>query len=49
MKHLEITRFPELDYVSAEGMNTLVTNLSYCGPDIRKIMVTSRHASEGKS
>ena len=49
MKYLEITRFPELDYVSAEGMNTLVTNLSYCGPDIRKIMVTSRHASEGKS
>ena len=49
MKYLEITRFPELDYVSAEGMNTLVTNLSYCGPDIRRIMVTSRHASEGKS
>lgn len=49
MKKLEITRFPELDYISAEGLNTLVTNLSYCGPDIRKIMITSRHASEGKS
>ena len=49
MKKLEITRFPELDYISAEGLNTLVTNLSYFGPDIRKIMITSRHASEGKS
>lgn len=49
MKKLEITRFPELDYVSAEGLNTLVTNLSYCGSNIRKIMVTSRYAGEGKS
>jgi len=49
VKKLEITRFPELDYVSAEGLNTLVTNLSYCGSNIRKIMVTSRYAGEGKS
>ena len=49
MKKLEITRFPEPDYITAEGLNTLVTNLSYCGPTIRKIMITSRHASEGKS
>lgn len=46
---IEITRFPELDYVSLEGFNTLVTNLSYCGQNIKKIMVTSRYASEGKS
>lgn len=49
MGRLKITRFPELDYISAEGFNTLVTNISYCGSDIRKIMVTSRYASEGKS
>lgn len=49
MKTLEITRFPAPDYITAEGLNTLVTNLSYCGPSIRKIMITSRHASEGKS
>jgi len=49
MGRIEITRFPELDYVSAEGFNTLVTNLSYCGKDIRRIMVTSRYAGEGKS
>lgn len=48
-RKIEITRFPELDYVSAEGMNTLVTNLSYCGQDVRRIMVTSRYAGEGKS
>lgn len=49
MRKLEITRFPELDYVSAEGLNTLVTNLSYCGQDVRCVMVTSRYAGEGKS
>lgn len=49
MRKLEITRFPELDYVSAEGLNTLVTNLSYCGQDVRRVMVTSRYAGEGKS
>ena len=30
-------------------MNTLCTNLSYCGEDVRKILITSRYASEGKS
>lgn len=49
MEKLDITRFPKPDYVTSEGLNTLVTNLSYCGNDIRKIMVTSRHAGEGKS
>lgn len=49
MNTVKITRFPELDYISAEGFNTLVTNLSYCGDDIRTIMVTSRYAGEGKS
>ena len=49
MANIEITRFPELDYTSAEGFNTLITNLSYCGQDIRKIMITSRYAGEGKS
>lgn len=49
MKKLEITRFSKPDYVTAEGLNTLVTNLSYCGKDIQRIMVTSRYAGEGKS
>ena len=47
--YLEILNFQQLDYVCKEAMNTLCTNLSYCGKDIRKIMVTSRYAGEGKS
>lgn len=47
--YLEITNLPQLDYVCNEAMNTLCTNLSYCGKDIRKIMITSRYAGEGKS
>ena len=49
MPYLEITQFPESDFVSHEAMNTLCTNLSYCGPGVRKIMITSRYAGEGKS
>lgn len=49
MPVLEITQFPECDFVSHEAMNTLCTNLSYCGPDVRKVMITSRYAGEGKS
>lgn len=46
---LRLNRFPTPDYLSAEGLNTLVTNLSYCGADVRRIMVTSRYSGEGKS
>ena len=49
MPYLEILQFPESDFVSHEAMNTLCTNLSYCGPGVRKIMITSRYAGEGKS
>lgn len=47
--YLEITNFPKLDFVCNEAMNTLCTNLSYCGKNVRKIMITSRYAGEGKS
>lgn len=46
---LKITYAAESDFVSREAVNTLCTNLSYCGNDIHKIMITSRYASEGKS
>lgn len=46
---LRINRFPELDFVSLEAMNSLCTNLSYCGKNLHRIMITSRYASEGKS
>lgn len=49
MNHIEITRFPELDYSAAEAMNTLCTNISYSGADIKTILITSRYDCEGKT
>ena len=49
MKSLVIGRFPAPGYSVAEAINTLCTNLSFSGADVKKIMVTSCHASEGKS
>lgn len=49
MNRLEITRFPALDYACNEAMNTLCTNLSYCGDDVRAVLFTSRYEQEGKS
>lgn len=49
MKSLTIDRFPPLSYGCDEAINTLCTNLSFSGENVRKIMITSCHASEGKS
>ena len=49
MKELIIERFPPLSFAGAEAINALCTNLSFAVEDIRKIMITSCHASEGKS
>ena len=49
MKNLEISRFPELDYLCNEALNTLCTNLFYCGSQNKTILITSRYAMEGKS
>lgn len=49
MNKLTIGRFPPLGYACDEAINTLCTNLSFSGENIRKIMITSCHASEGKS
>ncbi len=49
MNKLTIERFPALGYAGSEAINTLCTNLSFTGENIKKIMVTSCHASEGKS
>lgn len=49
MNTITITRFPSLGYSGSEAINTLCTNLSFSGENVRKIMVTSCHASEGKS
>ena len=49
MKQLKITKFPALDYAGNEAFNTLTTNLSFAGASVKKIMITSCHAAEGKS
>lgn len=49
MKQVVISRFPPMEYAYKEAMNTLCTNLSYCGTNIRSILLTSRYAQEGKS
>ena len=49
MNEMKITRFPALSYACDEAVNTLCTNLSFSGENVRVIMLTSCHASEGKS
>ena len=49
MNTVTIRRFPLLGYACSEAVNTLCTNLSFAGDNVRKIMITSCHASEGKS
>lgn len=49
MPCLEIGYLPKLDFAENEAFNTLATNLSYCGSDIKTILITSRYAYEGKS
>jgi len=49
MPSFEIVNFQSLDYQAKEAINTLCTNLSFAGGDIKKIMVTSTHPQEGKS
>ena len=49
MKRLDTTRLPALDYTATEAVNTLCTNLSFVGKDVKRIMVTSCREAEGKS
>lgn len=49
MRKLEIKNFPPLGYACNEAVNTLCTNLSFAGSDVKKIMITSCHAAEGKT
>jgi len=49
MNSIQINRFPPLSYAGAEAVNMLCTNLSFSGENVKKIMLTSCHASEGKS
>ena len=49
MPTFELKRFEPLQYQAKEAVNTLCTNLSFAGGDIKKIMITSCHPQEGKS
>jgi capsular exopolysaccharide synthesis family protein len=49
MNTLEIKRPPVLNYAAAEAINTLCTNLTFSGADVKRIMVTSFMMGEGKS
>lgn len=49
MNRIDIMKFPPLGYAGQEAFNTLCTNLSFSGEHIRRIMITSTQASEGKS
>jgi len=49
MNSLSISRFPPLSYPCGEAVNMLCTNLSFSGENVKTVMVTSCHASEGKS
>lgn len=49
MNNLIIKHFPSPSYSVAEAVNTLCTNLSFSGENVKKIMITSCHAAEGKS
>ena len=49
MIEMEIRRFGELEYQTVEALNTLCTNLSFTGGNIRVVMVTSCYQNEGKS
>jgi capsular exopolysaccharide synthesis family protein len=49
MKSLEITKFDPLDYACNEALNTLCSNITFLGNQVKKIMITSCSASEGKS
>ena len=49
MKRIEIGNLPHLEFSCSEAMNTLATNLSFCGENIKTVLLTSRYAYEGKS
>ncbi|OUN68384.1 hypothetical protein B5G12_12655 [Faecalibacterium sp. An58] len=49
MKELEINKLPQLPFDVTEALNQLRINLSFCGDQIKVIMVTSSVPNEGKS
>ena len=49
MNSVDISHFPPPSYACSEAINMLCTNLSFSGENVKRVMITSCHASEGKS
>lgn len=49
MKQANIKRFDALDYSGNEALNSICSNLSFTRRSVKKIVVTSCNAGEGKS
>ncbi len=49
MNKLSFLNFPEMSYACSEAINTLCTNITFSGEQVKKIMMTSCHVAEGKS
>ena len=49
MKKITINKMPELPFEVSEALNQMRINLSFCGNDIKTIMITSSAPNEGKS
>ena len=49
MKEASIHNLKALDYVGTEALNTICSNLSFAGKNLKKIVFTSCSASDGKS
>ena len=49
MKKAEIRNLKEMDYVATEALNTICSNLSFAGKNLKKIVFTSCSAADGKS
>ena len=49
MKQVEVKRFVVKEFLAAEAMKTLRTNLQFCGQDIKVVGLTSFTSAEGKS
>jgi len=49
MNRINIMRFPPLGNAGEEAINTLCTNISFAGTNIKRIVITSCRAGDGKS
>lgn len=49
MKHINFTKLTELDNKTKEAYKTLRTNITFCGDEIKTIVITSSVPNEGKS